>query len=82
MSNQQYYFQQPKNLLVHSTIFFVLVFFFYRPIEDYDIWFHMVVGREIVESGKIPDRMFYLLPLMGEPRVFIEWGFGLIYYKI
>ncbi len=68
--------------LVSGIIFLVLVFFFCRPIEDYDIWFHMVVGREIVESGKIPEQMFYLLPLMGEPRTFIEWGFGLIYHLV
>lgn len=72
--------QQPKNTWAGSVIFFVLVLFFCRPIEDYDIWFHMVVGREIVESGKIPDQMFYLLPLMGEPRVFMEWGAGLAYH--
>ena len=74
--------QRLQRIGVPSMIFLVLAFFFCRPIEDYDIWFHMVVGREIVESGKIPDQMFYLLPLMGEPRSFIEWGFGLTYHLI
>ena len=61
-------------------IFFALLFFFWRPIEDYDIWFYMVSGREVAATGKIPDTMFYLLPLLGEPASYIEWGFGLIYH--
>ncbi|MBY0577216.1 MAG: bacterial transcriptional activator domain-containing protein [Gallionellaceae bacterium] len=62
------------------VIFFVLLFFFWRPIEDYDIWFYMVSGRETAAIGKIPDTMFYILPMLGEPASYIEWGFGLIYY--
>jgi len=61
-------------------IFFALLLFFWRPIEDYDIWFYMVSGREVAATGKIPDTMFYLLPLLGEPATFIEWGFGLLYH--
>lgn len=66
--------------LVPLVIFSALLIFFWRPIEDYDIWFYMVSGREIAATGKIPDTMFYLLPLLGEPASFIEWGFGLIYH--
>lgn len=62
------------------VILFALLFFFWRPIEDYDIWFYMVSGREVAATGKIPDTMFYLLPLLGKPASFIEWGFGLVYY--
>jgi len=58
----------------------VLLFFFYRQIHDYDLWFHLVVGREMVATGALPKSMFYLLPLQGEPTNFIEWGFGLIQY--
>jgi len=56
----------------------VLLFFFYRQIHDYDLWFHMVVGREMAATGTLPKTMFYLLPLQGEPTNYIEWGFGLI----
>lgn len=62
------------------VIYFVLLVFFWRPIEDYDIWFYMVSGREIATTGHIPDTMFYLLPMLGEPASYIEWGFGLLYY--
>src|SRR4030067_259650 len=40
----------------------------------------MVSGREVAATGRIPDTMFYLLPLLGEPASYIEWGFGLIYH--
>lgn len=63
-----------------TGLFAVLAIFFCRPIEDYDIWFYMVPGREIAATGRIPDTMFYLLPLLGEPASYIEWGFGLLYY--
>ncbi|MBE0475320.1 MAG: hypothetical protein IBX54_14220 [Rhodoferax sp.] len=56
----------------------ILLFFFYRQIHDYDVWFHMVVGREMLATGALPKTMFYLLPLQGEPTNYIEWGFGLI----
>ncbi|MFZ5531807.1 MAG: hypothetical protein ACOY4U_12340, partial [Pseudomonadota bacterium] len=66
--------------LAPLLIFAALLAFFWRPIEDYDIWFYMVSGREIAATGKIPDTMFYLLPLLGEPASYIEWGFGLLYH--
>jgi len=58
----------------------VLLFFFFQQIRDYDIWFYMIVGREAVALGAIPATMFYLLPLLGEPTNYIEWGIGLAHY--
>ncbi|MBI3479935.1 MAG: hypothetical protein HY016_06210 [Nitrosomonadales bacterium] len=68
----------PNRKLAALTIFTVLLFFFWRPIEDYDIWFYMVSGRVIAATGHIPNTMFYLLPMLGEPASYIEWGFGLV----
>ncbi|MGC2166917.1 MAG: hypothetical protein WA632_13000 [Gallionella sp.] len=53
-----------------------------RKIFDSDIWFHMVVGREVVRQMKIPDVEFYVLTRLGEPGEFHEWGFGVLYYFI
>ncbi len=53
-----------------------------RRIFDSDIWFHMVVGREVFREMKIPDVEFYVLTRLGEPGEFHEWGYGLIYYFI
>lgn len=53
-----------------------------RKIFDSDIWFHMVVGREVIRQMNIPPYEFYILPRLGEPGEFHEWGFGVFYYLI
>jgi hypothetical protein len=53
-----------------------------RKIFDSDIWFHMVVGREVFRQMKIPDAEFYVLTRLGEPGEFHEWGYGVLYYLI
>ncbi|MBI3222401.1 MAG: hypothetical protein HYZ46_04885 [Nitrosomonadales bacterium] len=69
-----------KSWLEMAVVFAALLVFFWRPIDDYDIWFYMVQGREVAATGKIPDTIFYLLPLLDQPATYIEWGFGLIYH--
>lgn len=51
-----------------------------RRISDPDIWFYLVVAREIVDTLAIPAREFYLFPAIGEPAMFSAWGFGLLHY--
>lgn len=51
-----------------------------RQISDPDIWFYLVLGREIVDTKTIPASEFYLFPVIGEPAVFSAWGFGLLHY--
>lgn len=53
-----------------------------RKLFDPDVWFHLVVGREVVRRMSIPDQEFYILPRLGEPGEFHEWGFGVFYYLI
>ena len=53
-----------------------------RKIYDSDIWFHMVVGREVLRHMQVPSVEFYILPRLGEPGEFHEWGFGVLYYLI
>lgn len=65
------------------TIFFGLVgISLLRKLFDPDVWFHMVVGREVVRQMDIPPYEFYILPRLGEPGEFHEWGFGVFYYLI
>ena len=47
-------------------------------IYDKDIWFHMLIGREILRRGTIPGEEFYKYPLLGQPAAFHEWGFGVL----
>lgn len=53
-----------------------------RPMVNPDIWFHMTVGREVFRLGSVPPTEFYVLPLIGEPGSFHEWGFGLLYFLV
>jgi len=53
-----------------------------RKIFDPDIWFHMVVGREVLRRMQVPDSEFYIYTRLGEPGEFHEWGFGAFYYLI
>jgi hypothetical protein len=60
-------------------IFFVL---FLHAIEDPDIWYHMTIGRAVLEQGSVPAQEFYIFTRLGQPAEFHEWGFGLLYYLI
>ncbi len=53
-----------------------------RKLFDPDIWWHMVVGREVIRHMHVPDHEFYILPRLGEPGEFHEWGFGVFYYLV
>lgn len=53
-----------------------------RKLFDPDVWFHMIVGREVVRRMSIPEQEFYILPRLGEPGEFHEWGFGVFYYLV
>ncbi len=60
-------------------LFFVL---FLHAIEDPDIWFHMTIGRAVLELGSIPQQEFYVFTRLGDPAEFHEWGFGVIYQLV
>lgn len=47
-------------------------------IDDYDVWFHLAIGREVLRAGAIPAAEFYKWPLAGQPTGFHEWGFGVL----
>lgn len=61
-------------------LFAVLLVVSLRQISDPDIWFNLLVGREIVDRGSIPTQEFYLFPALGEAATFSAWGFGLLHY--
>jgi hypothetical protein len=64
----------------YLAVLAVLVLAALKRIEDFDIWFDLVIGRKIFESLAIPQAEFYVYTLLGEPTVFPEWGFGLLFY--
>lgn len=60
-------------------LFFVL---FLHAIEDPDIWFHLTIGRAVLEQGGLPAQEFYVFTRLGQPAEFHEWGFGLFYQLV
>jgi hypothetical protein len=65
--------------LILSAAFIALSF---RPLLDPDIWFYLVQGREIVESGSLPANEFYIFPAAGEEATFSAIGFAVFYYLV
>jgi hypothetical protein len=58
-----------------------LFLYYLKQIGDYDVWFHLVVGRETLARG-LPDKGFYVLPLLDQPERFYEWGYGTLLYLL
>lgn len=69
-------------LIAWGGLLAVIFAFFLKKMSDYDFWFHMVVGRETVETGAIPQHAFYIYQFLGVPEKFYEWGFGVILYTL
>lgn len=55
---------------------------FLRAFADPDIWFHLVIGREILARGGLPPTEFYIFPALGEPALFTAAGYGLLQYLL
>lgn len=71
------------NSILPRGVFFLLIgVSLLRKLFDPDVWWHMVVGREVMRQMHIPDHEFYILPRLGEPGEFHEWGFGVFYYLV
>lgn len=51
-----------------------------RVINELDIWYHLVIGKKIFLTGRVPATEFFVYPHLGEAVSFHEWGFGLIHY--
>ena len=63
-------------------LFFGLFLALLRKINDPDIWFHMVIGRETLKQWAIPQTEFYIFPVLGNPAEFHEFGFGVLYQLV
>ncbi len=82
MSAVQNFIRAWRGSLPVTIIFGFVGISLLRKIFDSDIWFHMVVGREVLRQMQVPAVEFYILPRLGEPGEFHEWGFGVLYYLI
>jgi hypothetical protein len=82
MSTIQNFIHARRGPLLVMGFFGLVSFSLLRKIFDPDIWFHMVVGREVIRQMQVPGVEFYILPMLGEPGEFHEWGFGVFYCLI
>ncbi len=71
-----------SDLRLSLTVFLFLLVALLRKMSDFDIWYHLVIGRKIFETLAIPKAEFFVYPLLSAPASFHEWGFGLIYYAV
>ena len=53
------------------------------PIDIYDFWWHMAIGRDILQTGQVPttDRYSWALP-PGTPFVYQSWLSELTFYVV
>lgn len=65
---------------VLPVLFFLLLILLLRRIEELDIWYHLVIGEQVVRTLSIPAREFFVYPHLGDPVAFHEWGFGALFY--
>ena len=65
-----------------AGVFGLLFLLLLHAVEDPDIWFHMAIGRAVLEQGTVPAQEFYVFTRLGQAAEFHEWGFGLLYHLI
>jgi hypothetical protein len=73
---------QRRQLLIAGGAFAVLSLALLARVVDWDLWWHLVIGRETVRSGRIPEADFYVYPMLGTSSGFHEWGFGVLAYQV
>ncbi len=64
-----------------TGVFFVAIFaLLLRKLTDYDIWYHLAIGREIIRTWSIPATEFLTYSTTGQPTSYHEWGYGVLAY--
>ncbi|MBI4008602.1 hypothetical protein HY357_00040 [Candidatus Roizmanbacteria bacterium] len=64
-----------------EVLFFLLTaVFLIRPIQDYDFWFHLKIGEDIVKTGQIPFTDIYSHTALGGRYYPHEWLTQSLFY--
>lgn len=69
-----------KNKAYFFLLITALMVAFFVKMYDFDIFYHLAIGREIFRLGTLPDTEFYLYTMQNTPTMFHEWGFALLFY--
>ena len=64
-----------------ALVFALLAVALLQQIYDWDIWYHLSIGREITHSSSIPANEFLVYPNVSQPGEYHEWGFGLLFFS-
>jgi len=65
---------------VAVLLFIAVSLAFSRRIFDYDVWFHLAIGKEILANLRIPQTEVFVYPLLDTPGAYHAWGFGVLVY--
>jgi hypothetical protein len=71
-----------RTVLIAGGAFAVLTVALLARVVDFDLWWHLVVGRETVRLGRVPALDFYVYPALGTASGFHEWGFGVLAWAV
>jgi len=63
-------------------LFAIILLFSVRPVENYDVWFHLKYGEYILTTKQLPFTDVFSHTAFGQPAVPYEWLFQLILYFI
>jgi hypothetical protein len=64
---------------IGTGVFFVAIFaLLLRKLSDYDVWYHLAIGREILRAGALPTTEFLTYSGAGQPTDYPEWGYALL----
>ena len=71
---------KPFSSALLLPVFVLLWSVLFIRITENDIWYHLVIGQEVIRTFRIPAAEFFVYPLLGQPVSFHEWGFGVLFY--
>ena len=63
----------------YILLFVFLVIYFWDPVENGDVWWHLATGRWIIEKGQVPRSDIFALDQTG-PWILTQWLGSVFYY--
>lgn len=82
MNSRPSLFSLPLTTLLKITLFFALALLCFRPIADYDVWYHVETGEWIARHGRVPKADPFSFTKQGERWVAHEWLSQLSMYAV
>src|SRR3972149_1238989 len=68
--------------IIIAIFFLSISCLFFNKVFTSDYGIHLSIGKQIVETRKIPDKEFLVYPALNDPKNFEETGFQIILYLV